>query len=611
MLPAMSSPSFRNVALIAHVDHGKTTLVDAMLSAAGVFQAHETKIDRVMDSSDQERERGITILAKAATVTWKGTKINLVDTPGHADFGGEVERALTLVDGVLLLVDAAEGPMPQTRYVLSKALAEGLPAVVVINKVDRPDARIDEVADEIYQLFIDLDAEDRHIDFPIISSIARHGHAMVGTGIPGDDTDLSPILDAIVESIPAPSGDPDAPLQALVTNLDASNYLGRLAIGRVVQGTLRAGSQVALCHSIEEEPPLKRRLSQLMGFEHLGRIDVEERVAGDLFVVAGFPEVEIGDTIADATDPQPLPRLKVDEPVLRMTFGVNTSPLSGRDGNFVTSRQIKERLDREVLGNVSIRIGATSSPEVIEVAGRGELQLAVLIESMRREGFELQVSRPEVIIREIDGRPHEPLERAVVDVPNEHVGTVTQAIAPRKGQVTDLRPGDSGRTIVTLTAPARGLLGFRSLLMTATRGTALVHQHHAGWMPWAGELPHRQGGAMAADRIGTSTGFALDNLQKRAELFIGPNADVYEGMIIGEASRPEDMQVNPTKTKQLTNIRTHSTDEAIKLKPPRQLTLELAIEWIAEDELVEITPNAIRVRKRHLTEGERKRLKKR
>ena len=611
MLLPMSSPSFRNVALIAHVDHGKTTLVDAMLSAAGVFQAHETKIDRVMDSSDQERERGITILAKAATVTWKGTKINLVDTPGHADFGGEVERALTLVDGVLLLVDAAEGPMPQTRYVLSKALAEGLPAVVVINKVDRPDARIDEVADEIYQLFIDLDAEDRHIDFPIISSIARHGHAMVGTGIPGDDTDLSPILDAIVESIPAPSGDPDAPLQALVTNLDASNYLGRLAIGRVVQGTLRAGSQVALCHSIEEEPPLKRRLSQLMGFEHLGRIDVEERVAGDLFVVAGFPEVEIGDTIADATDPQPLPRLKVDEPVLRMTFGVNTSPLSGRDGNFVTSRQIKERLDREVLGNVSIRIGATSSPEVIEVAGRGELQLAVLIESMRREGFELQVSRPEVIIREIDGRPHEPLERAVVDVPNEHVGTVTQAIAPRKGQVTDLRPGDSGRTIVTLTAPARGLLGFRSLLMTATRGTALVHQHHAGWMPWAGELPHRQGGAMAADRIGTSTGFALDNLQKRAELFIGPNADVYEGMIIGEASRPEDMQVNPTKTKQLTNIRTHSTDEAIKLKPPRQLTLELAIEWIAEDELVEITPNAIRVRKRHLTEGERKRLKKR
>jgi GTP-binding protein len=607
----MTSPSFRNVALIAHVDHGKTTLVDAMLGATGVFGSHETRIDRVMDSSDQERERGITILAKAASVTWKGTKINLVDTPGHADFGGEVERALTLVDGVLLLVDAAEGPMPQTRYVLSKALDQGLPAVVVINKVDRPDARIDEVVDEIYQLFFDLDADDRHIEFPIVSSIARFGRSMVGTGIPGEDTDLSPLLDMIVETIPEPAGDPDAPLQALVTNLDASDYLGRLAIGRVVQGTMEAGSQVALCHANEAEPPLKRRLSQLMGFENLGRIDVGERVAGDLFVVAGFPEVEIGDTIADANDPQPLPRLQVDEPVLRMTFGVNTSPLSGRDGRFVTSRQIKDRLDKEVLGNVSIRIGSTSSPEVIEVAGRGELQLAVLIESMRREGYELQVSRPEVIIREIDGRPHEPVERAVVDVPNEHVGTVTQAAAPRKGQITDLRPGDTGRTIVTLTAPARGLLGFRSLLMTATRGTALIHQHHAGWMPWAGDLPHRQGGAMVADRIGTSTGFALDNLQKRGELFIGPNVDVYEGMIIGEASRPEDMQVNPTKTKQLTNIRTHSTDEAIKLKPARDMTLELAIEWISEDELVEITPKAIRVRKRYLTESERKKRKKR
>jgi len=607
----MTSPSFRNVALIAHVDHGKTTLVDAMLGATGVFGSHEARVDRVMDSSDQERERGITILAKAASVTWKGTKINLVDTPGHADFGGEVERALTLVDGVLLLVDAAEGPMPQTRYVLSKALARGLPAVVVVNKVDRPDARIDEVVDEIYQLFFDLDADDSHIEFPIISSIARFGRAMAGTGIPGEGTDLSPLLDAIVETIPAPSGDPEAPLQALVTNLDASDYLGRLAIGRVVQGTMTAGSQVALCHANEAEPPLKRRLSQLMGFENLGRVDVPERVAGDLFVVAGFPEVEIGDTIADATDPRPLPRLQVDEPVLRMTFGVNTSPLSGRDGRFVTSRQIKDRLDKEVLGNVSIRIGATSSPEVIEVAGRGELQLAVLIESMRREGYELQVSRPEVIIREIDGRPNEPVERAVVDVPNEHVGTVTQAAAPRKGKVTDLRPGDTGRTIITLTAPARGLLGFRSLLMTATRGTALIHQQHAGWMPWAGELPHRQGGAMVADRLGTSTGFALDNLQKRGELFIGPNVDVYEGMIIGEASRPEDMQVNPTKTKQLTNIRTHSTDEAIKLKPPREMTLELAIEWISGDELVEVTPNAIRVRKRYLTESERKKRKQR
>ncbi len=605
----MSPSPVRNVALIAHVDHGKTTLVDAMLAATGVFASHEARVDRVMDSSDQERERGITILAKAASVEWQGTKINLVDTPGHADFGGEVERALALVDGVLLLVDAAEGPMPQTRYVLSKALALHLPAVVVINKVDRSDARIDAVADDIYELFFDLDASEDHIEFPIISTVARQGRAVVGTEIPAEDADLNALFEAIVTAIPAPSGDPDAPLQAIVTNLDASDYLGRLAIGRVVNGSLRSGEQVALCHSNVEEPPLRRRLTQLMGFAGLERAEVATRAAGDLFVVAGFPEVEIGDTLADPTDPEALPRLEVDEPVLRMTFGVNTSPLSGRDGKFLTSRQIRERLDREVLGNVSIRIGSTSSPEVIEVAGRGELQLAVLIESMRREGYELQVSRPEVIIRAIDGSPHEPLERAVVDVPDEHVGTVTQAVAPRKGKVTDLRPGDKGRTIVTLEAPARGLLGFRSLLMTATRGTALVHQHHAGWMPWAGELPHRSGGAMVADRLGAATGFALDNLQKRGELFIGPGTDVYEGMIIGEASRPEEMQVNPTKAKQLTNIRTHSTDEAIKLKPPRDLTLELAIEWIADDELVEVTPAAIRVRKRYVTESERRRRK--
>jgi len=607
----MSAPSFRNVALIAHVDHGKTTLVDAMLGATGVFAAHQERVDRVLDSNDQERERGITILAKAASVEWQGTRINLVDTPGHADFGGEVERALTLVDGVLLLIDAAEGPMPQTRYVLSKALERGLPSVVVINKVDRSDARADEVADEVYELFFSLDAGDEHIEFPIISTIAREGRAVAGVGIPPADADLSPLLDAIVAAIPAPAGDSDAPLQALVTNLDASDYLGRLAIGRVVHGTLRAGERVALCHADEEEPPLRRRLTQLMGFVGLGRSEVEERTAGDLFVVAGFPEVEIGDTLADADDPQPLQRLTVDEPVLRMTFGVNTSPFSGRDGKYLTSRQIRERLDREVLGNVSIRLGTTSSPEVIEVAGRGELQLAVLIESMRREGYELQVSRPEVIIREIDGRPHEPVERAVVDVPDEHVGTVTQTAAPRKGKVVDLRPGDVGRTVVTIEAPARGLLGYRSQLMTTTRGTALVHQHHAGWMQWAGELPHRVGGAIVSDRKGVATAFALDNLQKRGELFIGPGAEVYEGMIIGEAARSQEMQVNPTKGKQLTNIRTHASDEAIKLKPHRELTLETAIEWIAEDELVEVTPAAIRVRKRLLAENQRRQAKKR
>ena len=606
ILGAMSGASFRNVALIAHVDHGKTTLVDAMLRAAGVFSDHEARVDRILDSTDQERERGITILAKAASIEWGGTRINLVDTPGHADFGGEVERALALVDGVLLLVDAADGPMPQTRYVLSKALGRHLPAVVVVNKVDRPDARTDAVVDEIYQLFFDLEAADEHIEFPIVSTVARDGRSIVGVGLPDADAGMTALLDTIVATIPAPSGNPDAPLQALVTNLDASDYLGRLAIGRVIEGTLRSGEPVALCHASEDEPPLRRRLTQLLGFAGLRRVEVAARTAGDLFVVAGFPEVEIGDTLADPIDPKPLPRIEVDEPVLRMTFGVNTSPLAGRDGRFVTSRQIRERLEREVLGNVSIRIGATSSPEVIEVAGRGELQLAVLIESMRREGYELQVSRPEVIIREIGGVPNEPVERAVVDVPDEHVGTVTQAVAPRRGKVTDLRPGDPGRTIVSVEAPARGLIGFRSLLMTATRGTALIHQHHAGWMPWAGPMPQRSGGAMVADRQGAATAFALDNLQKRGELFILPGADVYEGMIVGEASRPEEMVVNPAKGKQLTNIRTHQADEAIKLKPPREMTLETAIEWIGDDELVEATPKAIRVRKRFLTESERK-----
>jgi len=606
----MPSPSFRNVALVAHVDHGKTTLVDSMLNAAGVFSSHEERVDRVMDSTDQERERGITILAKAASIQWGDTRINLVDTPGHADFGGEVERALAMVDGILLLVDAADGPMPQTRYVLSKALALHLPAVVVINKVDRTDARPLEVADEVYQLFFDLDAQDHHIDFPIVSTVARTGRAMAGIGVPEEDADLTPLLDTIVATIPAPGGDPSAPLQALVTNLDASDYLGRLAIGRVVEGTLRKGGQVALCHANDEESPIKRRLTTLLRFTGLGRSEVDECLAGDLFVVAGFPEVEIGDTLADPDNPVALPRLSVDEPVLKMTFGVNTSPLSGREGTLLTSRQINDRLKREVLGNVSIRLGPTSSPEIVEVAGRGELQLAVLIESMRREGFELQVSRPEVVIRVIDGNPHEPVERAVVDVPDEYVGTVTQAAAPRKGTIVEVQPGDPGRTVITFTAPARGLLGFRSLLMTTTRGTALIHQHHEGWMPWVGELPHRIGGAMVADRHGSSTGFALDNLQKRGELFLGAGEEVYEGMIIGEASRPEEMVVNPARPKQLTNIRTHASDEAINLRPPRNLTLETAIEWIADDELVEVTPNSIRVRKRFLSEPERRRLGK-
>lgn len=600
----------RSVALVAHVDHGKTTLVDALLRATGVFGDHQAVVDRVMDSNDQERERGITILAKAASVVWNGIRINLVDTPGHSDFGGEVERALSMVDGVVLLVDAAEGPLPQTRYVLSKALGLGLPTVVVINKVDRQDARPDEVLDEVYQLFMDLDADDTAIDFPVISAVAREGRAMAGIGMPGPDDDLTALFQAIVDTIPAPTGDASAPVQAIVTNLDASEYLGRLAIGRVVEGTLRRGEQVALCEEDEGQAPLKRKLTQLMQFSGISRVEVDEIGAGDLFIVAGFPEVEIGDTIADSVNPVPLPRLTVDEPVLRMTFGVNTSPLAGKEGQFLTSRHLRERLDREVLGNVSIRVEPTDSPDVIEVAGRGELQLAVLIETMRREGYELQVSRPEVIVRQIDGARHEPLERAVIDVPDEHVGTVTQALAPRKGRVTDLRPGDIGRTIVTIEAPSRGLIGFRSQLLTATRGTALMHQHHAGWTPWVGELPSRKGGAMIADREGTSTGYALDNLQQRGEMFIGPGEAVYEGMIIGENARSDDMIVNVVREKQKTNIRTHSADEAIKLVPPREVTLETSIEFIADDELVEVTPAALRLRKRVLKESERRRTNK-
>jgi len=599
----------RNVALVAHVDHGKTTLVDALLKATGTFAAHQTVQDRVMDSNDQERERGITILAKAASVRWKGTKINLVDTPGHADFGGEVERALTMVDGIMLLVDAAEGPLPQTRYVLQKALSRDLPAIVIINKVDRQDARASEVLDEVYQLFIDLEAADHHIEFLVVSAVAREGRAMLGLGMPESGAGLDCLLDAILERIPPPVGDPSAPLQALVTNLDASDYLGRLAIGRVHNGVLRRGDTVALLEEefAEGQPPLKRRLASLMEFSGVGRGEVDELSAGDLFVLAGFPEVEIGDTIADLENPFALPRLIVDEPVLAMTFGVNTSPLAGREGKYLTSRHLLERLNKEILGNVSIKLRPTDSAEVMEVAGRGELQLAVLIESMRREGYELQVSRPEVITKLVNGQRFEPLERGVCDVPDEHVGTITQALAPRKGRVTDLRPGDPGRTVVTFECPSRGLIGFRSLLLTATRGTALLHQHHAGWTPWAGELPHRTGGAMIADREGVTTAYALDNLQLRGELFVQPGDKVYEGMVIGESARGDEMVVNAVRAKEKTNIRTHSHDDGVKLAAPRIHTLETAIEWIADDELVEVTPTAIRIRNRHLGLEDRRR----
>jgi len=513
-----------------------------------------------------------------------------------------------MVDGILLLVDAAEGPLPQTRYVLQKALSLNLPAIVVINKVDRGDARAEEVLDEVYQLFIDLEADDHHIDFSVISAVAREGRTMVGLGMPADDADLSALLDTILERIPAPGGDATAPLQALVTNLDASEYLGRLAIGRIYQGVMRKGENVALLEEefAEGQPPLKRRLSQLMAYMGVSRVEVDELRAGDLFVVAGFPEVEIGDTIASVETPVALPRLTVDEPVLRMTFGVNTSPFAGRDGKYLTSRHLIDRLRKEILGNVSIKLHETDSADVMEVAGRGELQLAVLIEGMRREGFELQVSRPEVITKEVNGKKFEPLERGVCDVPDEYVGAVTQALAPRKGRVTDLRSGDPGRSVITFECPSRGLIGFRSLLMTTTRGTAMLHQNHAGWMPWCGELPHRLGGAMIADREGMITAYALDNLQLRGELFVEPGEKTYEGMVVGESARGDEMVVNAVRAKEKNNIRTHSHDDGVKLAAPRIHTLETAIEWIADDELVEVTPKAIRVRKRYLNPEDRK-----
>jgi GTP-binding protein len=562
-----------------------------------------------MDSNDQERERGITILAKAAEIEWRGTKINLVDTPGHADFGGEVERALALVDGILLLVDAAEGPLPQTRYVLSKALARDLPVVVVLNKVDRSDARPEEVLLEVEQLFLDLAHHDHHLSFPVISAVARDGRSMKGIGMPAENADLVPLLDAILDTIPEPTDDPSAPLQAMVANLDASDYLGRLAIGRVHAGVLRKGETITVWqhpNATNPAPFIKRRISTLFAFRGISREEVSEVSAGDLFILAGIDEVEVGDTIAALENAAPLPRLEVDEPVLRMSFGVNTSPYAGREGTYLTSRHLSERLFKEVLGNVSIKVNTTDTPDVISVAGRGELQLAVLIENMRREGYELQVSRPEVITKEIDGKKHEPLEAGTIDVPDEYVGAVTQALAPRKGRVTNLEPGDSGRTIVSFQAPSRGLIGFRSMLLTVTRGTALLHQSLDGYMPWAGDLPHRLGGAMVADRKGSTTAYALDNLQLRGTLFVAPGVEVYEGMVVGENSRDDEMVVNAVRAKEMTNIRTHSHDDGPKLATPITHTLESGIQWIADDELVEVTPTNIRIRKRYLSIEDRR-----
>src|SRR3954462_6959738 len=591
----------RNVAIIAHVDHGKTTLVDAMLRQSGVFTEHETAPDRAMDSMDQERERGITILAKNAAVHYRGTKIDIIDTPGHADFGGEVERGLTMVDGVLLLVDASEGPLPQTRFVLRKALEQRLPVVLVVNKVDRPDARAQEVVNEVYALFLDLDADESQIEFPIVYANARAGHA----GLAPDElaTDLEPLFEVLAAHIPAPSYTEGHPLQALVTNLDASPYLGRLALCRVFEGTIRQGQQIAWCRadgSIE-----RTKVTELYVSEALDRVSAEDAGPGELIAVAGIPEVTIGETLADPDDPRPLPVIGVDEPSLAMTVGINTSPLSGRDGDKLTASMVKARLDQELVGNVSLRVLATQRPEVWEVQGRGELQLAALVEIMRREGFELTVGKPEVLTRELDGKKHEPVERVAIDVPEDYIGVVTQLLALRKGALQQMVNHGTGWARMEYLVPARGLIGFRTEFLTETRGTGIMHHVFERWEPWHGELRTRATGSLVADRRGQATAFAIAGLQERGSLFISPREELYEGMVVGENARGEDLDVNATKEKKLTNMRSASADELVRLIPPRPLSLEQALEFIRVDECVEGTPKSIRLRKVELSASKR------
>jgi GTP-binding protein len=592
----------RNIAIIAHVDHGKTTLVDAMLWQTGTFRKGQDVAERVMDSMDLEREKGITILAKNTAVTRDGVKFNIVDTPGHADFGGEVERALTMVDGALLLVDASEGPLPQTRFVLRKALERKLPIVLVINKVDRPDARIAEVVDEVYELFIDLDADSEQIDFPIVYTNAKAGWAALEEGVEG--TDLSPLLDLMLEKIPAPEYDPEAPLQAHVTNLDASPYVGRLAICRVRQGTIRNGQQLAWCRadgSVE-----RAAVSELYITQGLERVAAEEAGPGEIIAVAGIEEVTIGETLADPEDPRPLPVITVDEPSLSVVVGVNTSPLAGtQGGDKLTARQIRSRLDAELVGNVSLRVKDTERPDAWEVQGRGELQLVVLLEIMRREGYELTAGQPQVVTREIDGKTHEPVERLAIDVPEEHVGDVTQMVAARKGRLEQMVNHSTGWVRMEYLVPARGLIGFRTEFLTVTRGSGLMHHVFDRWEPWAGELRTRQTGSLVADRRGQTASYSLLSLQDRGSLFVGSGEEVYEGMVVGENSRSEDLDVNPTKAKQQTNMRAASADVLVRLAPPVQLSLEAALEFVREDECVEITPEEIRLRKVELDKVKR------
>lgn len=600
-MPSAIRADIRNLAIIAHVDHGKTTLVDALLWQAGIFRAHEHVVERVMDSIDLEREKGITIMAKNTAVVWKGTRINIVDTPGHADFGGEVERTLKMVDGVLLLVDASEGPLPQTRFVLRKAFEARLPPIVVINKIDRADARPREVLDEVYDLFIDLDAGEEDLDFPVLWCNAKRG--ICRRAVDGPDETLAPLFEEIVRTVPAPRYEPDKPLQLLVTALDYDDYVGRLAIGRLVNGQLARGQAVTRCLHDGSLRPAK--VTGLYGYEGLKRVEIAAAAPGEIVAVTGIDEVTIGETLSDAETPLALPPIRVDEPTISMVFGINSSPLAGREGQHLTASKLRARLDRELLTNVSIRVEPTASPDAFKVSGRGELQLAILIEMMRREGFELSVGKPEVITRTVDGALHEPMEQLVVDVPEEFIGVVTQKLGSRKGRMTKMVNHGTGRVRLEFRLPSRGLIGFRSEFLTDTRGTGLLNSLFDGWEPWQGEIEQRANGALVADRPGRATAYAIENLQPRGLLMVAPGDEVYEGMIVGEHNRGNDLDVNIVREKRLTNMRSSTADELVRLAPPLVMNLEQALEFIAADELVEVTPKAFRLRKRVLPANQR------
>jgi GTP-binding protein len=601
-----SRDDIRNIAVIAHVDHGKTTLLDAMLHQSGIFRSNEQVAERVMDSFVLERERGITILAKNTAVTYAGVKINIVDTPGHADFGGEVERTLAMVDGVMLLVDASEGPLPQTRFVLKKALEAGLPPVVCINKIDRPDARVAEVLNEVYDLFIDLDATEAQLEFPVVYTNARAGIAK--RALTDDDTDLRPLFDLIISSLPAPRFDPDVPTQFQANNLDYNDYVGRLAIGRVVSGELHSGAIYTLCRA--DGSQLECKITQIYGWHGLKRIELQQAAAGDIVAVAGIADINIGDTIADRLAPHALPAIRVDEPTIAMIFSVNNSPWAGREGEYVTSRKVRERLFNEQRKNVSLRIEDTVSPDAWRVMGRGELQLAILVETMRREGYELQVSKPTIITKDVNGAAHEPMELLLVDVPEEYIGVVSQLLAVRRGKMTKMNHAGSGRVRLEFAIPSRGLIGFRSYFLTDTRGTGIMNALFNGYAPWQGPIQARTNGSMVADREGPAIPYAIFHLQERGVIFVPPGTRVYEGMVVGEYSRDNDMDVNICREKKLTNMRASGHDEAVRITPHREMGLENGIEWIGEDELVEITPRSIRLRKKVLRQVERPKKRK-